>query len=409
MALILHIILWASLLCILHTYAFYPLLLALLARKKRPNNMFFQPEDTWPGVSILMSVYNEERVIQQKLESLASLSYPPGSLRIYIGSDHSNDRTNELVAGFATRYPHFSFYPFAQRRGKPGVINELAEQARRHWPAADHHIFVITDASVIMPPEVLLRMVRHFKNPEISLVDSHLVHTGFRQAGISRAEGRYISTEAQLKHLESILWGKMIGPFGACYAVRSSYFTAVPPNFLVDDFYIAMKVFEQGGKAINDLEAACYEAVSHEIAEEYRRKARISAGNFQNMAVFRQLWWPPFKPLNFAFFSHKILRWLVPFFLILALLSSAGLAWRGNLFYQLLFCVLVGGVFLAPLADIVLKQLKINFLLLRGAHYFIKMNLALLEGFFKYIKGIRSNVWEPTKRNEPSGNQTRLH
>ena len=407
MEILLYIILGLSIGGILHSYIFYPLLLALLARGKQGNRLVFERGDDWPQVSILMSAYNEERVIGEKLESLSRLAYPEGKLQIFIGSDCSSDRTNELAAAYAARHPHFHFFPFEQRRGKPGVINELAQRAAERWPAAPSHVYVITDASAMLPPDSLRLMVRHFKNPQIGLVDSHLVHTGFQPVGISRAEGSYISIEARLKHLESIVWGAMIGPFGAGYAVRADCFAPVPPTFLVDDFYIAMKVFEQGRQCINDLEAICYEGVSHEIAEEYRRKARISAGNFQNLAVFRHLWWPPLRPLNFAFFSHKVLRWLSPFFLFAALATAGVLAGQGNLFGQLLFCVLAGALLLVPLADGLLKSLNVNLLPLRGAHYFIKMNLALLAGFFKYIKGIRSNVWEPTKRNESAGNQAR--
>ena len=151
--------------------------------------------------------------------------------------------------------------------------------------------------------------------------------------------------------------------------------------------------------AINEQNAICYEGVSHEISEEYRRKSRISAGNFQNLSTFPHLWWPPFAPLQFAFFSHKVLRWIVPFLLIIMLITLVGLSLMGNLFYALLLVLLVSGLFFVPLLDVLLKKIGINFSLLRNIRYFLMMNLALLEGFFKYIKGIRSNVWEPTKRN----------
>jgi len=198
----------------------------------------------------------------------------------------------------------------------------------------------------------------------------------------------------------------MIGPFGGCYALRSTYFSEIPPNFLVDDFYIAMRVFEQGGDALSDLEAVCYEAVSHEIREEFRRKSRISSGNYQNLFTFRHLWWPPTNNLGFAFFSHKVLRWLGPFFLLGLLCSMIPLACAGNIFYRILFFTIVTAVLILPALDYFLKNWNINLLPLRGIRYFILMNLALLEGFIKFLKGIKSNVWEPPRRNQRTGGGT---
>ncbi|MCB0559364.1 MAG: glycosyltransferase [Lewinellaceae bacterium] len=395
-------ILWLSLLGILHSYFFYPLLLRWLARGKKPNQLTFTTADSWPQVSIIMSAYNEQAVIREKMESLLQLNYPKGKLQLYIGSDCSNDQTNVIISGYAAQNAHLHFFPFPERRGKPGVINQLTDMAIEEWGQGAEHIFIITDASVMMDSHCAQALARHFKNPKIDIVDAHMVHVGMKEEGISQAEDEYISSEVQLKHREGVVWGKMIGPFGGCFALRANRFSKVPPNFLVDDFFLTMKVFEQGGNAINDLEATCREPVSHEIKEEFRRKARISAGNFQNLMAFPHLWWPPVRPLAFAFFSHKVLRWLGPFFILLILLTSGLLALGGNLFYTLLFSVMVAIVIMLPLLDVLFNSLGLNLLPLRGARYFIMMNLALLQGFINFIKGIRSNVWEPTKRDRPS-------
>lgn len=395
-------IFWLSLSGILHSYVVYPLLLRWLARNKKPDRLLYSAEDEWPRLSVIMSAYNEEQVIRQKMESLLQLDYPEGKLKLYIGSDCSVDRTNAIVAEYAANDSRLHFFPFAERCGKPGVVNQLAEAALQDAGNDPEHIFILTDASVMMDPHCARALARHFKNPEIDIVDAHMIHTGIAEEGISRAEDEYISSEVRLKHREGLVWGKMIGPFGGCYALRARRYSRVPANFLVDDFYITMKVFEQGGKAINDLEATCREPVSHELREEFRRKARISAGNFQNLTTFTHLWWPPLHPLAFAFFSHKVLRWLGPFFLLAALLCSAILSLQGNLFYTLLFWVIAGALILLPLLDVLFNSLGLNLLPLRGARYFVMMNLALLQGFIKFIKGIRSNVWEPTKRSHRS-------
>jgi cellulose synthase/poly-beta-1,6-N-acetylglucosamine synthase-like glycosyltransferase len=399
--LILECFFWSGILCFAHTYLFYPFLLKVLSRSKHNNAQVFQNPEAFPQVSVLMSVYNEAAVIGAKLNSLLHLDYPPEKLSIWIGSDCSSDTTNEVLASFTQNDPRIHFFPFAQRRGKPPVINELAENAiRAHSGASALHVFLITDANVILIPQTLKELVKHFKNERIAVVDAHMIHTGAKANGISQVEDQYISTEVQLKHREGIVWGKMIGPFGGCYAVRADYFTPVPHSFLVDDFFITLKAIERGGLAISELKAICYEPVSHEIGVEYRRKTRISSGNFQNMATFRRLWLPPWRSsLHFAFFSHKILRWTGPFLIIVAGLCCGLLALNPlNLFYRYSFFVLSAGCILLPLLDSVLARFGFHVRLLRSLRYFLLMNMALMEGFYNYLKGIKNNVWEPTKR-----------
>ncbi|MGB1217050.1 MAG: glycosyltransferase family 2 protein, partial [Saprospiraceae bacterium] len=210
----------------------------------------------------------------------------------------------------------------------------------------------------------------------------------------------YISGEVKIKYMEGKLWGTMMGPFGGCYAIRAEYFKQVPDNFLVDDFFIAMNVFDKGGKAVNELEAICYESVSHELKEEFRRKSRISAGNYQNLFTYFHLLSPLRGKLAFTFFSHKFLRWMGPFLIIMALVSSLVLMLLGNVIFAGFFGFLMILIIIIPIFDVVLQNVGIHLRLFRSVRYFFMMNLALLKGFFKYIKGIESNVWQPTKRTD---------
>lgn len=400
---LLSILFWLSVASILHSYLLYPLILRAAAMGKKQNAICYS-QDELPMLSILMSAYNEEAVIVEKLESIFQSNYPLEKLHIYIGSDCSDDRTKELVEAFAQQYPeNLHFSPFQERRGKPKVINELAVQAHQRYPFQSNHILLITDANVMLLPNTLYELVKHFKNTEIALVDSNIQHpsVGAQGEGIGKNEQGYISHEVNLKNQEGRAWGAMVGPLGGCYALRSTHFVEVPVGYLVDDFYIAMKAFEKGGKAINEPKAICHEDVSSSIAEEFRRKTRISTGNFTNLATFWRLLLPKHGALAFAFFSHKVLRWLGPFFMLTALAANICLAflWGGNLFYQILFILQIVGFLGVPLLDYLTKKIGVHSPLLRYITYFIAMNLALLKGFFNYLKGVRNNVWQPTKRN----------
>lgn len=369
-----------------------------LARGKSAPNNCFTTNDKWPRISVIMAVYNEEQVIEEKMECLLSLDYPNQEYELFIGSDCSSDKTNEILRTYAAENQCLHFFPFKERRGKPGVVNHLVEQIKAIYPLDQNHIFLLTDANVMLKKDLLLNLVKHFKDPEIALVDANMISVGTQSEGISKSEDHYVTREVRLKHHEGLVWGKMMGPFGGCYSIRADHFHPVPPKYLVDDFYINMKALEQGGKAINELKAECYEAVSHEMKEEYKRKKRISAGNFQNLHTFKHLLRFPLDNLGFAFFSHKVLRWLGPFFILFIIVCAAILSIAGNLFYQWMLISLGIGLIGIPLLDTLLKSLNINILPLRSINYFIMMNIALFEGFFKYLKGIKDNVWEPPKR-----------
>lgn len=397
MLLFFKILFWGSALGLVHSYVFYPLILRILAAGKPNNPICFQKGEELPFVSVIMAVYNEEAVIKEKIESLLQLDYPQDKLLIFIGSDCSDDQTNAILEDFQSRTPNLRFQAFPDRRGKPKVVNDLAELAFTESPQSGNHVFLMTDASVMLQPNTLFQLVRHFKNQEIAIVDSNMVNIGMKAQGISKLENQYISSEVTLKNLESRGFGKMIGPFGGCYALRSTYFSEIPDKFLVDDFYITMRAFEQGGMAINEMEAICYETLPDDMSEEYRRKSRISAGNFQNLLTFRHLLFQG-NVLSFAFFSHKVLRWLGPFFIIFAAVSGLVLALTGNIVYQVLFILMSFLLIAVPVLDVLFKSLNINILAFRAIRYFMMMNIALLEGFYKFIKGVKNNVWEPPKR-----------
>ena len=398
---IFQVLFWGGLLALLHSYVIYPLLLTWLASTKNNNQVTHPLEGSdLPHVSVLISAFNEEQVIQQKIQSLLGLEYPTHKINYFIGSDASTDQTNDIITNLILGKTQFHFYPFEHRTGKPGVINRLSQYALQKKPVGLDHVFILTDANVLLAKDCIYQLVKHFKNPAISIVDAHMIHTGMADdSGISQSENQYISREVMIKHNEGKQWKKMIGPFGGCFAIRSDYYSPVPPEYLVDDFYLTMTAFEKGGQAISELKAHCFEPVSHEIAEEFKRKKRISAGNFQNMKRFRHLWWPLRSGLSYAFFSHKILRWLGPFFILFIWTGALGSFLLGFETFKWILALLTLGMIVIPFIDFLFAKLNVNLAILRSIRYFLLMNVALFLGFLKYVNGIKSNVWEPTKRN----------
>ncbi|MGB4204470.1 MAG: glycosyltransferase family 2 protein [Bacteroidales bacterium] len=385
------IVFWLSVFFVIYSYAIYPFILRLLVIGKKQNNVFYD-ENELPLVSVIIAAYNEESVIVEKLDSVLQSSYPHDKLEILIGSDASSDKTIPLVQEMSQRFPLIRCFDFSERRGKPSVVNDLVNHSKGE-------ILILTDANVIFSENTIINLIRHFKKQSIGLVDTHMVNRGLKKEGISYQEKAYISREVQIKHMESLIWGTMMGPFGGCYAVRREDYSDVPPHSLVDDFYINMKVLEKGKKAVNELESVVFEDVSNSMRDEFRRKVRISAGNFQNLGRFKHLLWPPWSGTGFAFLSHKVLRWFGPLFLILALVSNIFLA-KHSVFYSLTLAGQLLLMFGIPFFDRILKKINIHLSVVRLAVHFYAMNLALLVGLFKYLKGIRTGIWKPTPRNQ---------
>lgn len=385
------ILFWFCFLCLLHTYVLFPLLLEWLAAGKKQNkNIYHIPAD-FPRVSILLAVYNEEKVIRQKIEFTFRTSYPSDKIEFLIGSDASTDGTDRIIEELKQEYPQIKFTRFPGRTGKSGIVNKLAEKA-------ENEILILTDANVFFREDTLYHLAKHYKNDSIGLVGGNILNTIYKKDGISRQEKTYLTRENRIKYQEGIIWGTMVGAFGGCYSMRRELHVPVPPRFFMDDFYITMNVLKEKYQAINELNALCDEDVSNKISEEFRRKVRISIGNFQNLSVYYKLLWPPWKGLAFSFLSHKVMRWAGPFFIVVMLLTSAGLSAESRL-YAWLFAAQLIAISL-PAIDAVLKSANIHLTLLRFASHFYLMNLALLIGFFKFLRGVESNIWRPTQRNQ---------
>ncbi len=374
-------------LAVLHSYVFYPAFIILFTPKKDIYKNVFGKDDNLPEVAILMAAYNEEKVINEKIKSVFETDYPLNKITFYIGSDASSDKTDEIIKAWATKHSQVKLVEFKGRMGKSGIINQLAQQSTAE-------IFILTDANVIFKKDTIFNLIRHFKNVNKAQVCANIIKVSNVNAGIASQEKSYIAIENKIKYGESVMWQVVMGAEGACYAIRRENFSQVPPKFYMDDFFITMNVIEQGKEIVFDTEAICYEDVPTQSSEEFKRKVRISIGNFQNLFRYKKLLLPFWKGAAFAFLSHKVFRWFTPFFLIAAFIVSCILALSLKSFVIIAALQLIG--FLMPVFD---KLLNINFNPLKFISHFYLMNLALFKGFLIFIKGVESNVWQPTKRN----------
>jgi cellulose synthase/poly-beta-1,6-N-acetylglucosamine synthase-like glycosyltransferase len=388
----LQILFWLSVFALFHSYVLFPFLLKIQARNKQDNTIIYEKIDDLPKVSILISVFNEEEVISDKINSIYKTTYPINKIEVIVGSDDSSDNTNRIINELKKKFRNLHFFEFNERQGKQNIINKL-------YSKTIGNIIILTDANVMFVEDTIFELIKHFKNENIGLVDSMMINSqdSINKKGISIQESSYISREVNIKKYESLLNGTMMGPFGGCFAIRKELFSEVPANFLVDDFFINMNILKNGKKAINNLNAIVYEDVSNNIKEEFRRKVRISAGNFQNLIKFFPLLFSKRKGLSYYFFSHKVIRWFGPLLIIISLITNF-LLYNILLYKITIFFFLLS--FAIPLIDLILKTFKINISIFRYFTHFYTMNIALIFGFIKYLFGIRTGIWQPTGRNQ---------
>ncbi len=369
---------------IIYTYVLYPLLIIILS-KLQIKSSNENTENNQPNVAIIMAAYNEDKVITQKLESIFNSSYPIKKIKIYIGNDSSTDNTESIIKNYQLKHQNITLVNFNARSGKIKIINEL-------YKLVTEPILIFTDANVFFTPDTITNLVLPINNNTVAST-AKIVKTIKNIYGIALQEIEYLNYENKIKLAESKLFKTVIGIEGGCFAIDKTYFPEIPNNFIVDDFYVTLTIIKKHKNIHFASNAICYEDTSTQSDIEFKRKVRISTGNFQNLFAFKGLIFQFWRGSVFAYISHKIIRWKVPFLILISILSSAFLALYSKVYFLLFFIQLI----FIQIA-IIVNLFKIKNPILKFISHFYYMNFALFFGFINYIKGVKTSIWEPTKR-----------
>lgn len=378
------IIFWSSVLLIGYAYVFYALLLAAFRRIAPPQVPSFT--QTLPSVSIVIAAYNEERAIKERIQNCLALEYPPDKLEVVVASDGSTDRTNMIVDSMLTK--NVKLLPFKERRGKVNALNAAV-------PHCQHEILIFSDATSIFEPTLAKKLVRHFGSEKVGCVCGNVVFTNAAGSKTGELEGVYWKLETYLRNREGER-GCTLGATGAAFAMKRSLWRPCPANALVEDLVMPMKILEQGYQVSFEPEAVAKETAAEKIDEEFERRRRIGAGAIQSFFLLL----PMLNPLKgfpaFAFFSHKVLRWITPLLMITGLLSHGVLALDSPL-YRLLLIPHLAFYSLAIIGLIVGRRNRV-YRILSLPYYFVSMNTALLWGYFRYFRGTQKVTWNRVNR-----------
>lgn len=386
--LFLQAVLWLSLLAVAYAYAVYPILIFLLARiwgsKPRPPQT--QPAAA-SSVSLLIAALNEEQVIAERLENALSLDYPRDKLEIVIASDGSIDRTAEIVRRFQeTHLSRIRLFDYPQRRGKATVLNVTL-------PDLAGEIILFSDANTFYDAAAAKNLVRWFADPGVGVVCGKLKLVDARSG--QNVDSLYWRYETFIKECEGRL-GALLGSNGAIYAIRRADYVPIAGDTIIDDFMIPLLVKIRTGKRIvYDVEAVAHEETPANMRDEFGRRSRIGAGGFQSLFRLWQLLLPTYGWTAFAFWSHKLVRWCCPAFLLLALVANLLLA--GQPFYQVVLAMQIAFYALAYIGSLIPGNAT-PVRLLRLATMFTSMNLALAVGFWRWASGLQKGTWQRTSR-----------
>lgn len=367
---------------IFYTYFLYPGLLFVLVALKRTGTLTSKPARPF-SVTGIIAVYNEENILPEKLNNLKSIHYPEGNISFLFGSDGSTDKTNEIIE--TSNLENVLLRPFSDRRGKVSILNDLVNEATGE-------IIFFSDANTLLQPEALQNLVRHFSDPTVGAVSGKLNLRSDRSTAGGRGESSYWSYENHVKNLESKLYS-ILGATGGIYAIRRSLYIPMPASVSVtDDFLIPMKIVEQGYRVVFEPEAIGVEETPNSMIGEFKRKSRIGAQNYHTIPFFAKLLHPRFGFVAFALWSHKMVRWCVPFLLILLVAVTAILG-QYSAMYSIFFSVFIVFVVIG-LLGMIAEKLKLRIGIFSLPYYFLAMNGALFAGFIKFLFGSQKSTWD---------------
>ncbi len=380
---------WLSAAGVVYAYLFYPALIFGLSRLfgREPQAPAIS-DHALPRVSLLIAAHNEAAVIESRILNALAMDYPPDRLEIVVASDGSDDGTAEICHRYQDRIRVLNF---PVRQGKPATLNAAI-------PTLASDIIVLSDANTFMQPGALRLLARWFTDPNVGAVCGRLVLNDPRTG--RNVDSVYWRYETFLKKCENRLGG-LLGANGAIYAIRKDLFTPLVAGTVVDDFVIPLVAkLRSGCRILYDAAAVATEESAPNLRGEFHRRSRIGVGGFQALTTL----WPLLSPRHgwtaFTFWSHKVLRWLCPLLMIAMLVAASALVgyrlYQAALLAQATFYTLCVVAIALPPGNRFCRTARI-------LPMFTGMNVALLVGLFRWIRGKHTGIWKTTARAQPSG------
>lgn len=385
---LIQILFWIAIFIVFYAFIGYGIIMSLLVKLKKKNPQGNVLIEDWMPVTLVVPCFNEASVLAMKIKNCFDLDYPIEKLNITFITDGSTDESMKIIE----QYPQIRLLHSAKRAGKSAAENRAME-------FIDTPVVVFTDANTLLNTLSVKNMVRHFYNEKVGCVSGEKRVMTLKSDGASATEGIYWKYESYLKKMDSQFY-TAVGAAGELVAFRTSLFTPMPHDTLLDDFIQSMQIASKGYKIVYEPDAYALETASENVKEEFKRKVRICAGGWQSMVrLWPYIGWFKDSKLAFQYYSHRVLRWtVVPFLLILIFLTS-GILYDLGFLYALIFILQICFYSIALLGYLFEKK-NIRVKALFVPFYFCMMNYAVLAGLKKYLTGQQSAIWDKAIRKE---------
>ncbi len=370
---------------VLYAYLGYPLVLKVLGAVLRRPLRLEEPGE-WPFITFMVPAHNEEASIGRVLDGILASDYPTDKRQILVGSDCSTDRTEEIVRGYADRGVELLRMP--QRSGKTATENAL-----RALSQGD--VVVHVDAAVSIHPSATKLLVMACLDPEVGVASSRDVSTAGARERTDSGESSYVGYEMWVRRLETRVYG-ITGVSGSFFANRRGLYPPLVPIALSSDFASALYARRQGLRAVSVDRAICFVPRNPSLRREYRRKVRTMTRGLETLWYNRDLL-DPFRYGLFSWmlWSHKVIRWLAPVGLTLAMAGWLLLdLWRNSLLLAAPVAVLAG----LALAGWYWPEEKKLPRLVAFTTYVVSGAIATFVAWYHGLQGELNPVWEPTRR-----------
>lgn len=390
MSAVLQVIFWVSLAVLFYCYIGYGILLflynnikVLLQKDKRYAG------DDFPPVTIIVTAYNEEAILDKKIRNTLAIDYPADRREILFVTDGSDDNSPELVK----QYPEIRLLHQSQRQGKYAAIKRAMQQVNTP-------IVVFSDANTLLNAECLKKMMLHYRDEKVGGVagEKKILRNNYESV-VGEAEGMYWQYESFMKKMDAEFY-TIVGAAGELFSIRAELFGEMNHDVILDDFIISMQVCLQGYRMEYEPDAFATESPSASLHEEEKRKTRISAGAYQSVGILKEcLNFFRHPLLSFQFISRRLLRWIFcPLALVAVLVCNIVLVTThsSDLYSSCLVVQTVLYAF-ALFGWIFVKSGK-RAGLFTIPFYFVFMNYCLVKGFFRFIAGKQSVLWEKSLR-----------
>lgn len=324
----------------IYTYAIYPCILRLFKTKNRRSMDVYMPE-----VSVVIVASGKERV-EEKKRNVAELDY--GNIK-------------EIL----TTCDESELWPLLRQ-----VTGEVV---------------VVTDATSILLPDSVTRLVCDFSDKAVGCVSGMSrkipdVNGVFNDSAKSRYENK-------IKELESNI-GTLSGGNKAIFAFRRELLPKKGDSMISIEFYVPTAIIEQGYDVLFEPEAVAYETEEKSDGDLFKKHIVDGSSGVRSIVRFWRLLLP--RKGSFVFWSHRVVKWLVPFNLIVLLLGCGVMAYVYKWVLVLFVLQVIMYVYLTLWTLLMSKKRKGNAepigMLSAFGSYFLTLNVAWLIGFFKSLK-----------------------